>query len=172
MAALPASNTARFRFHYTTVGENHTVQFRSASSPAVMGILFQQLLTALGASIFVVTVNTVDWAPSGSDIFNPVTTGIEGTSYGVGAGATFNAPWAVTFVGRTSGGRRVRAAIFGMSTIAGNYRFAPGESAQVDAAINVLQGAGSNIVGIDGVVPVWYDYANVQVNDHWVKIIR
>lgn len=172
MAPLSPDNTARYRFHYTTVGKNHTLQLRSASSPAAIGAVYDALISALSTSIFAHTLNTVTWAPAGSDVFNPVVTGYEGIVHGSGPGADFNIPWALTFVGRTPGGRRIRAAVFGYSTISGNYRVSPTESILVDAAIGVLQSAGSTVVGIDGLTPVWYTYANVQVNDHWVAEIR
>lgn len=63
-------------------------------------------------------------------------------------------------------------AVFGYSTLSGNYRVNPTESILVDAAIDALQAAAGGIIGIDGLTPVWYEYANVQVNDHWVKEIR
>lgn len=172
MAPLAPSNTARFRFHYTTVGQNHTLQIRSTSSPVAVGEFFRNIMEALGTSIFSLTLNSVDFAAIGSDIFNPIVTGQEGEVWGTGPGADFNTPWALTFIGRTTGGRRVRMAVFGYSTLSGNYRVNPTESILVDAAIDALQAAAGGIIGIDGLTPVWYEYANVQVNDHWVKEIR
>jgi len=137
-----------------------------------VGTFVDALHDALGSSMFIHTITSVDFAASGSDIFNPVTTGIEGTTYGSGAGAEFNEPWAITFVGRTAGGRRVRLALFGFTTLGNNYRIGPGENTFVDAGIDVLQAAGANFLGIDGLVPVWRTYANVQVNDHWIKEAR
>jgi hypothetical protein len=134
--------------------------------------MWDSILTQLSTFMFNITLNFVDFAPSGSNIFNPVTTGEEGNSWGSGAGADFNTPWAITFVGRSPGGRRVRWAIFGASTLSGNYRVNPADSVLVDAAIVALQGFGGNVLAIDGLTPVWYDYANIQVNDHWVKEIR
>lgn len=172
MAPLLPSNTARFRINYSAVGLQHSHQVRSTASPAAVGTFVAALHNALNNTMFIHTITSVDFAASGSDIFNPVTTGIEGTTYGTGAGAEFNEPWAITFVGRTSGGRRARMAIFGMTTLGSNYRIGPGEIANVDNAIGVLQAAGANCLAIDGLVPVWRTYANVQVNDHWVKETR
>lgn len=172
MAPLNPNNTARFRFHYVSVTKNHTFQVRSTASPAAVGIAVDNFLDALSPAIFIQTITSVDFAPAGSDIFNPVVTGVEGNVHGVGAGSDFNIPWAYTFVGRTSGGRKVRLAVFGANTISGNYRVAPGEIAAVDAAITALIAGGSGFLGIDGIVPVWKNYANVQVNDHWVKEVR
>jgi hypothetical protein len=35
-----------------------------------------------------------------------------------------------------------------------------------------LKGAGGSILGIDGLTPIWKDYADSGVNDHWVKVLR
>jgi len=172
MAPLPPNSTPRFRFHYVCVGKEHTLQVRSSNSPAFVGTFVDNFLTALGSAQFIKTVTTVDWAPSGSDIFNPVTTGIEGSTYGSGAGASEQAAWAYTFLGRTSGGRRVRFQVYGATTLGADYQIGPGENVWIDAAITALVSAGGLVLGIDGLTPVWKSYADVQVNDHWVKNIR
>jgi hypothetical protein len=172
MAPLPPNNTARFRVHYTVIGNQHSMQIRSGVSPASLGSFINALYTNLGVDVFATVIDFVDWAPAGSDIFNPVTTGIEGNTYGSGAGATENIPWALTFIGRTSGGRRVRFAVFGYKSLSSNYRVTAGEQASIDGVITLLQSVGSGVVGIDNIAPVWKTYADVQVNDHWLKVVR
>jgi len=61
---------------------------------------------------------------------------------------------------------------FGALYLGTDYRFIAGESSPLDNVINILQGAGSLLLGIDGLTPLWKDYADVQVNDHWVKRLR
>lgn len=172
MAPLPENNTPRFRIHYSVNTTEHTMQIRSGASPAFIGGLVDDLLTNIGVFLFLTTVTTVEFAPSGSNIFNPVISGIEGNTYGAGAGLPDTVPWAYTFVGRTSGGRRVRLAVFGATALGVNYRFSPGESGELDAARALLEASGSIIQGIDGLAPIWKAYVNVQVNDHWVKEVR
>ena len=172
MAPLAPSNTARFRVFYTIMGDQHSLQVRSTSSPAALGVILDNYFSAFGVTIANLVIDTVDWAPAGSDIFNPITTGIEGNTY---TGGTFTAEqraWEYTFVGRTAGGRRVRFSQFGALFLGGDYRIVAGESAPIDAVVAVLQGAGGNILGIDGLVPTWKTYANSAVNDHWVKVLR
>jgi len=172
MAPLNPNNTARFRFHYVTGGKEHTLQVRSTNSPAFVGTFVDNFFTSITGALFIMTITTVDWAPAGSDIFNPVTTGIEGNTYGSGSGTPDQAAWAYTFLGRTSGGRRVRFNIYGATTLGANYHIAPGENVWIDAGIATLVSAGGLVLGIDGISPVWKAYADVQVNDHWVKEIR
>ncbi len=173
MAPLNPNNTPRFRAFYTTIGLQHSVQVRSAGSPFAIGVFLGSYFAAFAATAATIVVDFVDWAPAGSDIFNPVTVGIEGNSY-TGGTVLDQAcrAWAYTFLGRTSGGRRVRMAQFGALFLGADYRIAPAESSPIDNVINILQGAGGLLLGIDGLTPLWKDYADVQVNDHWVKNVR
>lgn len=172
MAPLPPSNTPRFRIHYGGGGEEHTFQMRSNQSPASIGIAANAFLSALSPAIFSIVIQFVEFAPAGSDIFNPVVTGIEGNLYGVGASPIANLAWAWNFIGRTTGGRRVRVAVFPAQILALNYRAEAGENAAIDAARNSLVANSLSWLGIDGIVPVWKTYANVKPFDHWVKVLR
>lgn len=174
MAPLNPNNTPRFRFHYSSMGHTHTMELRSHLSPAAIGALFNGLLVAAGTLIYQTTLDLVEFAPSGSDIFNPVTTGFEGTVYaGAGvSGAVTPTSFFVSFIGRSTGGRRARIFLYGVTTTATDYRFLPGENAQVDAAINVLQGSGNDLRAIDDITPIWKDYANAGVSAHWQKALR
>jgi hypothetical protein len=172
MAPLPPSNTPRFRFHYTVIGRQHTLQLRSPSSPSGIAGFVNAYFTAFGVDLFATILDFADWAPAGSDIFNPVTTGLEGHTYGSGVGNLENTPWAYTFIGRTPGGRRVRLNQYGAKSLSANYRFTAGEQATVDAVIALLNIPGSQLRGIDNTIPIWKTYANAQVNDHWIKRVR
>lgn len=172
MAPLPPNSTPRFRFHYTCIGKQHSLQVRSNASPAVIGGVIDDFFNALGAAVASRTLDFVDFAPSGLDVFNPVTTGFEGTVYGAVPGVTEQAPWAYTFLGRSSGGRRIRMAVFGALFLGDDYRIEAAVSPTVAAAIAVLVAAAGNIHCIDGLTPVWKQYVDCQVNDHWVKVLR
>lgn len=172
MAPLAPSNTPRFRFHYTVIGHQHSVQVRSSASPSAIGVIMNNYFGSFGATCAPIAVDFVDWAPTGSDIFNPVVTGIEGEIYGTATATGDQAAWTFTFLGRTPGGRRVRMTQFGALAFTVNYRLGPGESAQIDNVIDTLQGAGGSLLGIDGLTPLWKDYADSGVNDHWIKVLR
>jgi len=172
VAPLPANNTARFRIFYTLGGEQHSLQIRSAQSPAVVGADVDNLLTSLGTAIYNLVIDFVEFSAVGSTVFNPVTTGIEGNTYGGGSPTAESRAYALNFIGRTPGGRRVRIMVFGPTTLGGDYRFIAGEGASIDAGVAALVAAGSHILGIDGQTPVWKTYVNSLVNAHWQKALR
>lgn len=169
---LPANNTARYRVSYTVNGFTHTFQIRSLSSPAAIGAHINAFFGALAPLLYATVIGTTEFAAAGSDVFNLVTTGAEGAAHGTGIGPLNVVPLAFNFIGRTSGGRRVRRAIFGSTSVATNYRAVAGELVAADAARNNLVAAGSLILGIDGITPIWKTYINLKYFDHWVKEVR
>ena len=172
MAPLDPKSTPRFRIHYSTVTTEHTLQLRSQASPGVVGGIIDDFFLALGDAVSSRTNLFTEFAPTGSDVFNPVTTGFEGQLYGTITGDPETNAWAYTFIGRSSGGRRTRIAVFGALFLGSDYRIESSVSPTVAAAIAVLTANGSNIVCIDGLTPIWKAYVDVQVNDHWVKKLR
>lgn len=172
MAPLPPESTARYRFRYTTGGEVHTFQIRSAGSPVAVGAVVHNFLGALGTAQFFKTITSTDWAASGSNVFNPVVTGVEGNAYGAGVPVSADRAWAFNFIGRTPGGKRVRIMIFSPTSMTTNYRYDPGEAGLVDAAVNALEAAAGLVIGIDGMTPVWKQYVNLLANAYWQKELR
>lgn len=170
---LAPSNTARFRVNYTVGGEQHDFQVRSAPvSPSALGVQVDTILSALAAVLNQVTIDSIEFAASGSNVFNIVTTGIEGNTYGSGAGGGSARANYIDFIGRSSGGRRVRLAVFGLKVDATDYRFVSGENTAVDNTITSLNAAVGSFLAIDGISPQWYSYANAGVNAHWQKAVR
>jgi hypothetical protein len=172
MAPLDPSNTHRYKFEYTVNGASHDFQLRSTESPAALGTLMDEFLTALGPKLYALTIGQVTHAVPTSNIFNPVVTGIEGNVYGSGGGVITNVPFYYDFIARSSGGRRLRLAIFGATNLGLNYRLTALEDTDVDAALAVLVGAGGDLKCIDNFEPIWKPYVNVGVNVHWQKAIR
>jgi hypothetical protein len=174
MAPLSPSNTARFRFFYTNVAHQHSLEVRSLASPSALGVIVDNFLTALSPLLFATVLDSVTFAVAGSNVFNPVVTGIEGNTYNpsnVGTVASLAANY-FNFIGRSSGGRRVRLAVFGSITQGTDYRMIAGESAATDAAVNVLVAASPAIMCIDGLAAIWKSYVNVGVNAYWQKALR
>jgi hypothetical protein len=172
MAALPENNTARYRLHYTSGGNQHSMQIRSGTSPAFFGGMMNDFLTALGSAVYTITVDFVEWSAALSNVFNNVTTGIETNTYGAGIPVAENRAYALNFIGRTAGGRRVRLMVFSPTVLTADYRYIRGEGASIDAARDVLVNAGSQITGIDGLVPIWKTYVNTLSNAYWQKELR
>jgi hypothetical protein len=172
MAPLPPSNTPRFKVFYTNCGRQHTMQFRSHLSPAALGTLVDGFFDTVTASVTATSIDEVQFAADGSDIFNAVTTGIEGNTYGTGAGSPAEGATFWSWIGRSSDGRRLRLYLFGTVGMAQDYRWMAGEAAVLDAARDYLAAAGDDIVTIGDLAPVWKTYINAGVNAHLQQVIR
>lgn len=173
MAPLPTDNTAVYELFYTNVGRQHAMQVRvGVISPAAFGGLMDAFFTAANTLLYPTVVDNVTFRPAGTTVSNPVITGIEGNTYGAGSPTVTNVPQYVDFVGRSGGGRRVRLAVFGVTSTGTDYRFAPGENAQVDGMIAILQAAPTAFLAIDNLKPVWKSYANAGLNSYWQRKVR
>jgi hypothetical protein len=172
MPALPPNSTARYKVFYTNLGHQHTLQLRSDESPSSIGTLVDALFTTITGSIATTTIDVVEWAPTGSDIFNPVTSGIEGNIYGIGGHPASDVATFWSLVGRTPGARRVRVYFFGMGGMGGDYRYNSGENAAADNLQATMAAAGSDVLGIDGGTPIWKNYVNAGVNVHLQRALR
>lgn len=172
MAPLPPSSTPRFKLLYTNLGIQHSLQIRSHESPATVGAMYDALFDAVGGAIADTTFDSVEFAADGSDIFNPVVTGVEGNTYGISGHPLSDAATFWSVVGRTTGARRVRLYIYGMGGMGVDYRYSAGENPTADGVITVVSGFGSDIVGIDDVAPVFKNYVNAGVNAHLQRALR
>ena len=173
MAPLPPDGTPRFRVNYSILGgDDHDFQIRSAGSPSVLGVDVDTFLTALGASIFQLTVGVVEFAASGSNVFLPVLTGIEGQVYGTGTPDPIEKPYFYGFQGRSAGGPKWHLDVFGARSLGVDFRLQPGENTGVDDGIAALQGFASPILAIDGLAVTVYTYANAGSNAHWQRAQR
>lgn len=171
MSALPEDNTARYKAFYTAVGETHTAQVRAGGvhSPSGFGTWLDGLLTQLAGALYPVQVTKVEFAATGSNIFNIVTTGIEGNAYGTGTPTGIFKPQFVAFQGRSSGGHRARLSFYGMKAEEDDFRFENGENTNVDNAIAFMQTVSPYAYAIDGLRPSWYIYANTGFNAYWQR---
>lgn len=172
MAPLPPNSTPRFKVLYTQLGVQHELQIRSEESPSVIGTIVTSLFSALTGAIASLSIDEVQFAADGSDIFNAVTSGIEGDTFGIGGHPASDAATFWSVIGRTSGGRRVRLYFFGMGGMGADYRYSAGENATSDALLDALADWPTEIIGIDGLSPVWKSYVNAGVNAHLQRALR
>jgi len=172
MAPLPPNNTPRFKITYTNAGRQHVLNVRSHDSPAALGADVNDIFAVMGPRLYPTVINTVEFAADGSNVFNLVTSGIEGNAYGAGSPPVTAPSQYINFIGRSSDGRRVRMALFGMVLVGTDFRWIPGEDAQVDAAIALLNLPANGFVSIGDLKPVWKSYANAGFNAYWQKEIR
>lgn len=175
MAPLPFNNTNVLFVDYSVSGFTHTLQcrFDGDDTGADAMTTVTAFWEALSPQMYDMTVEGARVQLLGTDVsFDVVWSGA--TGYGDGGGEPFQSALFVDFIGRSPGGRRVRASTFGFKGYVpgDNYRAVPGENAQVDDVVELLQSSGAAFLAIDGTVPVWKNYANTGINAYWRNKIR
>lgn len=174
MAQLPVNNTTRWKVRYQQGNYSHTFEVRTAAdvSPAAFGAFVGGFLDSLGGHVYLGVVTEVQRSVEGSDIFLPFATGLEGVSFGEQPISVDNVPRYIDFVGRSSGGRRVRLAIFGYAGVTSEYRVTAAENPEFATAIGMLNGSDDIGVAIDGMPVIWKPYVNVGYNAYWQRAVR
>lgn len=182
MADYSPDFTARIKVRYTAGTATHTQTWRIPGPPENVDILsalaviqaFYDALTPIlweDAAVLSTLVAAKD-----SSVFLPTSTALTMTGSTALATATGSVKSAAaSFVGRTLEGLRVIVYQYGIAMMPDeidNFRFNPGEQAEIDAAIAELQDAGAVLVGNDGNQAHWYSYANFKSNDYWVGQVR
>jgi hypothetical protein len=175
MAPLPPDSTARVKVFYHVAGQNHSVQIRynEPNTLADVASAFGSFIDEISPACFLTNVLDVQFAVSGSNVFNPTT---ETFPEGWGGSDTTGDKSADyhNFIGRSADGRRTRIGLFGATaTVAGGkFRVLAGESEAYAAAIGVLNDAEGVFLSINGFQPVWKEYANLGNNAYWRNKIR
>lgn len=174
MAPLPAESTARFKVFYTVGGRQHVQEVRtSPASPAAFSDELTAYYSALGDSIYATVIDDIQFAADNSVIFNSVAAPIVGQAFGSGAPSVEGEDaYYFSFIGRSSGGRRVRFFQFGAKALGGDYRFPAGENIELDDARNVIADSSENWLAIDGLTALWKTYINAGVNAYWQRKVR
>jgi hypothetical protein len=174
MAPLPHNNTAIYFVDYLTGSVQHTMEWRynGVFSPASFGTLLDDFLSEVSALTCALTVVRVRSQANGANVSFPVTTGQEGATFGSGTAVPDQIAASLNFVGRSSGGRRVRLSVFGYDNAVGDFRLTTTDSTVIDNAVTILTAASGVALAIDGVKPTWYPYANVSVNAYWQRQLR
>lgn len=175
--ALDPSNTERWFYDYTVLGNQHSLMMRTPDvlDAASAGEQIDAFLSAIEGGLIEITTVGMRVARGGSNITNPEGTVGLSANYGTGAGNVINAPLQVTFVGRSSDGHKARVGIFGWNGLVDDsFRMTVVENADVLAGVTFLQAITSSgfFTSISGEPVVWHPYANIGFNDHWVKEAR
>jgi hypothetical protein len=176
---LPDNNTHRVWLDYTANNHGHTLMTRWAVNPNTIIPEIEAFHEAFLNNL--TTFRVTNWAFVGaryalvdSDLSFPFAISPTITPGTASTGA-FGAAMSLNFIGRTVGGRRTRWSVFGVSIpdMGGDYRLTIAENANVELARLVLISAiGTGLVGIDGLTPTIYPYANVSVNAYWQRQTR
>lgn len=177
IAALPPSNTERWFYDYTVLGDQHSLMMRvdNPRTPGEAAEAIDLFLLQIDSELVEITTVGLRVALAGSNITNPASPVGLSATYGSGAGAQVNAPLQVTFTGRSVDGHKSRVGIFGWNgQTDDSWRMTGAEVAAVAAEVtnlNSLSAAGF-FCSISGVGALWHPYANIGYNDHWVKVAR
>jgi hypothetical protein len=171
---LPESNTERYWLRYNMDGQEHTLQQRVPTghpSSAVVSA-YDQFLVAMAPSLWQIDIVGLERAVIGSNVRNPVVwTGA--VSYGLGAPTDITQATTYSFTGRSNDGRKIRAFLFGAKNIGqDDFRTESTESSDIANAVFVLNGLPNGFLSISGLKPVFHAYANINLNQHWVKELR
>jgi hypothetical protein len=76
----------------------------------------------------------------------------------------------VSFIGRSTGGRRSRIFVFNTALGPDNdYRSASGQNATITAAISALQALAPSLVAVDDFPVIWKTYANQGYNAYYQR---
>jgi len=169
--ALPPDNTKRYKLTYTVLGIQHdfTVRCGPTGNDAGATSIVEDLLNALDPILYEWTVDAFDFAVAGSSVFNPATSTLPGSVFGSGSAAGLLKPQFLAFQGRSAAGHKCRISFYGCKPEENDFRFNPGDNADVDAAIDVVQGSSLYFHSIDDLKPTWYDYANTGFNSYWQR---
>jgi hypothetical protein len=176
LAPLPASNTRRYFVNYVAGGLGHSFQIRSTEditdAEAVTNITnaFLNLTPLCYADT---SFLSLDRADKGSDVRNPV----GGWAVLVG-GSIDNLPvlekaYAISFRGRTSGGRKIKNLLFGYALAReADWQAQPGAGTGLATFIGLINSSARLWMGIDGLKPVWKTDVLQDYNDHWEQALR
>lgn len=178
--------TPRYVAKYTSAGVVHAITlrgFRNETETATTGRALSTLDGLMSAIQGFLSDNSAwisaEYIPQDTNVGVPTST--PSTIIGGTPIATFsNQDKATTlgFVGR-SASTPMRLFVFGFQsnpdtlplTIAGDFRITAAESpAVIGAAISVLNGSG--VPGNNNLPGAWHQYANIKVNDYWLRILR
>jgi len=174
---LPSNNTPVLFTHYSFNGSGRTLQARCS------GVFnFAALVSSVGDFLSALApIMDPDWAITGADwrvdggiVSLPVTPPTAAAAAGTSVPIVQN-PLEVRFVGRgITTGRRVTVSVYGLDiTVPDDYRLEVGDSASLDAALEVLNTSDSGLwTTIGGDKALWYPYYNVNYNSHWEKEAR
>ncbi|AXH79584.1 MAG: hypothetical protein [Circular genetic element sp.] len=172
MAPLPVSNTPRYKAFYTVGAYQHTQEWRTSQSPSAFSVDLDAFWSAIEPNLYECTIDDVQFAASGSNVFNSVSMPFVGSTYGSGTPSTGETPYFLSAVGRSTDGRRLRQYWFGAKALGGDYRYQYGENTACDNLIDALVAAGSDLKTIGGLTPIWKQYINAGVNAYWQRQVR
>lgn len=177
---IAPNNTGRLFVDYSANGRAHTVQFRYATAGAPTTGFLEAVddLFIVANALMPSNWTFIGWryVAQGSIVSVPVP-GAPTPFAGLITPKTGEAPAFYTLVGRTPGGRKLRATLLGAgyspadeNVSLADYRWQASENAQVAALIDAWEALPP--VGVDGQTAAVYPYINLGYNVYWQKQVR
>ena len=168
------SDTERWYLTYTVGGHQHTQIMRTlpATSHTVVSEGYDLILAGLEASLYLITIDSLEVSVLGSNVRNPATWAGSAT-YGSGAEPATGVPKFISFVGKDALGHKNRISFFGWSGLQpDDFRINAGEVAAIDTAIANLNADTTLWLTIGGGTTLWHSYANFGLNAYWQRRLR
>lgn len=174
MAPIVDNITDKYFVDYQTAVRSHSFLVRAIKdSPAqTVANSIAAVLTAMAPLLTQRTITAVRLQSAGTNYSFPLSLDLVGDVYGTGTATPEQDATAATFLGRDAGGRRVKFATFGYKGAISQYRLTSSESADVSNVVAALTSGTISFVTVLGLDPSWYSYADIKVNDYWVRRIR
>lgn len=172
MAPLSDTFTQKYFMDYEGPNGKHTILFRfvpgiadadcKSRIIAVIGAMKAWMHTSF-------SFNVLRYSAPGSNVSFPTAwTPITGTFATAPTADMY--PRFMSWVGRDSGGRRVRYTLIGASVnVDTDYRVLTSENSSVTAVLTQLRATGPSLVTKQGFVPIFNDYANVGYNAYFQR---
>ena len=175
MAPLDPANTPRAYLTYRVAGQEHTMMVRydaAAASTAVVATEITNFINAMDPLLFSSTFVRFEISAEGSNVRIPATWSGP-TEWGGTPADPDDAPYFFSFTGKDTTGRRFRLEIFGRGTGAGlPWRVSTADDTSIQAAVAVLETEEAVFLSIAGNTPIYNQYANRSVSQHWVGEVR
>jgi hypothetical protein len=174
LTPLPEDNTKRYKMLYTVEEDNHSLTARCATTMTDATAIsnfedaFAALATFLGTNV---SWNDLQVALLGSNVFNPVGGWTPTAGAAAGVVGELDQPRSVCFPGRTTGGRKSKAFIYGVFSTyitPDSYEEDPLTSTEFQAFRGLLNSQSDFWLGIDAIKPSWYNRCTIKANDRWV----
>lgn len=187
MADFASNFTARYVVQYSTLGIEHTMQFRIArgSGPiglanmvAKVGLFLSQLAPVMFTDW---TIMLAKYSVEDSAFFTPATLPTQPTgAVAVPAQPQSQSILSTSFVGISSQGHKARLFVYGLSigpentafTSTDDFRVYTADTADIADAITVLNDGAPSIVASDDNNVLFYSYVNTKYNDFHLRHLR
>lgn len=175
MAPLPENNTETWFLRYTSMEQEHTLQFRVLEMTAESAVItFADALVAILRTAMLQTDSIMELQRrvQGSQFtFTRKTYNVQGNVVGVGGAGQQTQFYSWT--GRSDEGRDVRMTFFTpRAPEVPNYRLSAIDDAFAADVLNHLMASDTLLAAIDNRPVIWNAYTNVGYNSYWQREAR